>query len=485
MSTVSAASTAARVGRTARQASGVRERRRRRSSWPQARGVRPRGAAFVHRLDGLEAGVVSWRRGRGGRAARSMRSPCRSPSTELDCPRRCSLAAGSLPPEVDSRRRSPTSGGRARGRWPGAAVVAVEAGALEHDADGAEHLAQPSRADRAHGQRVVGEALTHLELLAALGAGVLVDGHGQAPSGRAQKTGLALAGPTDCQRQPSIVRQRGPGSKAITRTAQWARAPVPASLGSHPVVGGDRTRRGPDRRPRDRGLDRPPVVPADQRQRSRSTDSDAPVDGDPRRPRHPADLRRHQRRPVLRPGLRPGAGPLLRDGLPPPRDRPGRLAELFGDDALETDKFVRTMGWRRVAERELPLLSTDTRRYLESYSAGVNAYLADHDGARAVARVRRTRSQRRRLHAREVDAGRLARLAEGDGVGPRRQHRSTRWTRSLESVRPVAGSRSRSSTPTTRTRRTSRSSTRARSSTASSSRTPGRTTPDCPSVRRS
>ncbi len=59
----------------------------------------------------------------------------------------------------------------------------------------------------------------------------------------------------------------------------------------------------------------------------------------------------------------------------------GRLAELFGYDALETDEFVRTMGWRSVAERELPLLSTDTRRYLESFASGVNAYLADHDGA--------------------------------------------------------------------------------------------------------
>jgi penicillin amidase len=59
----------------------------------------------------------------------------------------------------------------------------------------------------------------------------------------------------------------------------------------------------------------------------------------------------------------------------------GRLAELFGDDALETDELVRTMGWRDVAERELPLLSTDTREYLDAFSAGVNAYLAGHDGS--------------------------------------------------------------------------------------------------------
>lgn len=54
----------------------------------------------------------------------------------------------------------------------------------------------------------------------------------------------------------------------------------------------------------------------------------------------------------------------------------GRLTELFGRDALKADMFVRTLGWRRVAEAELPLLSTDTRRYLESFAAGVNAYLS-------------------------------------------------------------------------------------------------------------
>jgi penicillin G amidase len=60
----------------------------------------------------------------------------------------------------------------------------------------------------------------------------------------------------------------------------------------------------------------------------------------------------------------------------------GRLAEMFGRDALETDEVVRTMGWRRVAQAELPLLSPTTRSYLESFSAGVNAYLAHHNGSK-------------------------------------------------------------------------------------------------------
>ncbi|MGI8888077.1 MAG: penicillin acylase family protein [Nocardioidaceae bacterium] len=59
----------------------------------------------------------------------------------------------------------------------------------------------------------------------------------------------------------------------------------------------------------------------------------------------------------------------------------GQLSELFGHEVLEADMFVRTLGWRRVAEQELALLSTDTRGYLESFSQGVNAYLGDHDGA--------------------------------------------------------------------------------------------------------
>ncbi|WP_185994608.1 penicillin acylase family protein [Nocardioides campestrisoli] len=60
----------------------------------------------------------------------------------------------------------------------------------------------------------------------------------------------------------------------------------------------------------------------------------------------------------------------------------GRLAELFGESALETDKYIRTMGWRRVAQQELGLLSGDTRRALDAYAAGVNAYLSQHSTSR-------------------------------------------------------------------------------------------------------
>ena len=59
----------------------------------------------------------------------------------------------------------------------------------------------------------------------------------------------------------------------------------------------------------------------------------------------------------------------------------GRLSELFGVSQLETDAYVRTLGWRRAAEQELTLLAPSTRRYLDAYAAGVNAYLAGRSAA--------------------------------------------------------------------------------------------------------
>lgn len=58
----------------------------------------------------------------------------------------------------------------------------------------------------------------------------------------------------------------------------------------------------------------------------------------------------------------------------------GRLSELFGAGQVETDQFLRTLGWARVAQQELAILDADTRTILEDY-AGVNAYLADHQGS--------------------------------------------------------------------------------------------------------
>ena len=59
----------------------------------------------------------------------------------------------------------------------------------------------------------------------------------------------------------------------------------------------------------------------------------------------------------------------------------GRLSEMFGESQVPTDSFLRTLGWRRIAEEEVPLLSERSQLILDSYAKGVNAYLADHSGA--------------------------------------------------------------------------------------------------------
>jgi penicillin amidase len=53
----------------------------------------------------------------------------------------------------------------------------------------------------------------------------------------------------------------------------------------------------------------------------------------------------------------------------------GRLSELFGASQFDTDRVIRTMGWRRVAEREWDLLSVETQQMFSDYADGVNAYL--------------------------------------------------------------------------------------------------------------
>ena len=57
----------------------------------------------------------------------------------------------------------------------------------------------------------------------------------------------------------------------------------------------------------------------------------------------------------------------------------GRVSEMFGESQLETDMFLRTLGWRQTAELEFEALSPQTRQILESNAEGVNAYIGDRD----------------------------------------------------------------------------------------------------------
>ncbi|MCC6187714.1 MAG: penicillin acylase family protein [Anaerolineales bacterium] len=59
----------------------------------------------------------------------------------------------------------------------------------------------------------------------------------------------------------------------------------------------------------------------------------------------------------------------------------GRLSELYGEATLDVDRFLRTMGWRRLAEQEYARSDLASQEILEAYAQGVNAYLAGRSAA--------------------------------------------------------------------------------------------------------
>ena len=54
----------------------------------------------------------------------------------------------------------------------------------------------------------------------------------------------------------------------------------------------------------------------------------------------------------------------------------GTLSEMFGESSLETDAFLKAMGWDRLAESQIEQELPEHVALLEAYAAGVNAYLA-------------------------------------------------------------------------------------------------------------
>ena len=58
----------------------------------------------------------------------------------------------------------------------------------------------------------------------------------------------------------------------------------------------------------------------------------------------------------------------------------GTMAEILGPNALDADRFLRTLGVRRNAEKILANLSPDTRAALDAYARGINAWLANRSG---------------------------------------------------------------------------------------------------------
>ncbi len=56
----------------------------------------------------------------------------------------------------------------------------------------------------------------------------------------------------------------------------------------------------------------------------------------------------------------------------------GTLSELFGQSELQTDEFIRTLGWRQSAQRDYDAADASTKAILKAYASGVNAWLSQH-----------------------------------------------------------------------------------------------------------
>jgi penicillin G amidase len=58
----------------------------------------------------------------------------------------------------------------------------------------------------------------------------------------------------------------------------------------------------------------------------------------------------------------------------------GRLSELFGKASIDRDRYIRTLGWRASAERDVAAGSPGSLAIMQAYADGVNAWIAEHDG---------------------------------------------------------------------------------------------------------
>lgn len=57
----------------------------------------------------------------------------------------------------------------------------------------------------------------------------------------------------------------------------------------------------------------------------------------------------------------------------------GELSEMFGAGQLETDIFLKTLGWQKTAEAEWEQLDSTSKAILQAYVDGVNAYIKDKE----------------------------------------------------------------------------------------------------------
>lgn len=165
---------------------------------------------------------------------------------------------------------------------------------------------------------------------------------------------------------------------------------------------------------------RPRLLPAD--------DGLAQTQG-PRRPgereagrkRNPPDLRGQGRGPLPGSGLCPGPGPLLGDGRTPPHDRRASV----GDVRRQPGGDRRLLAHARMARGRgegVQATPGQDQGLPQGLLGGCQRLPQEPQGLGALRRVRGTRPGGRRLQAALLDTGRLRGLAQGDGLGPARQH---------------------------------------------------------------
>lgn len=62
------------------------------------------------------------------------------------------------------------------------------------------------------------------------------------------------------------------------------------------------------------------------------------------------------------------------------RSANGQMSEVFGANALPTDRLVRTLGLRKLAVEEFQQLTPPAKQAIDAYTRGVNAYLSQNAG---------------------------------------------------------------------------------------------------------
>lgn len=58
----------------------------------------------------------------------------------------------------------------------------------------------------------------------------------------------------------------------------------------------------------------------------------------------------------------------------------GTLSEIMGEQAINFDRYMRTLGLKRVAEQSWQEMDEETRSAFTAYANGVNAYISSHNG---------------------------------------------------------------------------------------------------------